>query len=194
MGRVKIKGSNHCLDVYLFQSDSDELLYEELKEKLRPFAYINQLEYEVFFHGLNHLNPDVVHKISLLCHKYQIPFENHFKEITVLSEPLRSGQNHFFKGNVLLLQDIRSNVSITIEKGDLYVLGRICGMVHLTDKNQCIYTNGLKKATIQIHSSFLQSSTKSGSVKVYHNGVNIVINRQEDVWEESLWLPVERVV
>ena len=112
-----------------------------------------------------------------MCEKYEVyimevyPYEEN-KEISYLNHCFHNGETYHLHKECIYIGDIEKDVHI-VSNHDVYVIGKVKGIVDLLYKGNCLYAASLKECGIRIFDSTFQSLTNCAPCKVYYENEKV---------------------
>lgn len=169
MERVQVTLQDGLL-ITSFTQDDFNAQWEQWLEKLQQLTLLYQGKPEVFFHFPTLPQIELFQYLGQmqdLCevvgYKNRPMKQNSMK---VIHRKIRGGDPMVFAQGALIVNDVERDVFITLEGGNLYVLGCIKGKIECLDETSTIYCQSMEKAMISFKGIW-QTSTKLEGPVVY---------------------------
>ena len=191
---IVVKGSN---DVLMFHCKIDKDFngfLKELDELLDKPLFLQEGYYpKAFFHfGCRYLNEkELIQLIKLLFVKKKVLFygvnisDNQKKKVDINTKTVRAGEVLSIHNDTLFLNGLNKD-GIIYTDSHLFFMGSVKGKIIGLDENVKIYGHCFENAQIQIMNHILHDLTTYANVMIYDNKEKIVINKEEELWQESL--------
>jgi hypothetical protein len=189
---VVIKATN---DVLVFKCSIDNEFNDVLNEidKLldKPMFLYNGFFPKAFFDfGCRYLTS---HELSLLLElllkKKRVLFYgmNIYKDLNktvyIYDKTIHAGDTIKVDKNTLFLSQINKDGIIYMEE-DIYFLGKVRGTLIGLNEHVHIYGHDFEHVSIRIMNHYLQDLTTFSNSMIYDNGKEIVIVKEEELWQE----------
>ncbi|MGN1343937.1 MAG: hypothetical protein ACI4U3_05115 [Traorella sp.] len=163
------------------------------KEKLLACAMRNHGQFEAFFDCS--VNEDELLDLLKICESantIMLGFmtEKKVHPIEIYHQPIFPGESLVFTKDIMLLQDIPSDCFIECF-GNMIVLGRVKGCIHLIYQDCILLASSLNHARIQIFDSDFQNLTHFACTHLYYEKGQIM--KEENTWEAVLGSLQEKV-
>ncbi len=168
MAELQIKVKDQVLFV-TFSSRNFDTQWKSWNEKLQQLSSLCQGMPEVFFYFPQLSQQKVMDCLNDSKEIKVIGFQNrniYDSRLYKVFDKVRGGESVSFIGDTLIVGDIAKDAYISLKKGNLYVMGRIYGKIHLLNENSRIYCQKMMCETLCINGNW-QSSTKFEALHEY---------------------------
>lgn len=188
MDEIVVKALN---DHYVVKINVNSIhgITDTLTKRLQQCAVMKGGSFEAFFDVPKGFSEASLLELFELCqkeHVYILGFAaaEKEKELKIIKESLRSGQNYHFDTPVLILGGIPRDCFVD-SRCDIYVIGDVSGNIDLYDKENTISASTFEHAFIRIHDSSWQNVTNFSPSNVYYKERNVECKEYK---EERMWV------